>query len=147
VVHLLKKAGYDAKTEEMLSFLEVFSVPAPMRNIQPELSPVQLDVLAVLRTIYSREEVKSEWMVIPELGMKSDIFIPKLNLVVEVDGTDHFCIGNRIRARTLMRDGLILESSYSLAIVTTDDLNKLKGVTAKIQFMTALINSKVKPKA
>lgn len=122
---------------------------------------MQLDMLAVLRVIYSQEQVLTEYPVIKELDVCVDAFIPHLNLAVETDGSFHrpkfldnitdlgatSATGesaegqNWQTTRTLFRTGLITETGCKLLRVTDLEWNRLKGLSAKTQFLTSRLQA------
>lgn len=116
---------------------------------------MQLDVLAVLRVLYSEEKVLAEHPVIQELDLCVDAYIEHLNIGVETDGSyhrpkflDHLSDADSLATkgqsseganwqttRTLFRTGLVADAGYKLLRVSDLEWNRLKGLSAKKQFL------------
>ena len=105
-------------------------------------SLLQADVLAVLRTMYSREKVISEFSVSPSLDLKSDIFLPDLNIAVEVNGSSHYLAESSfLTPKSVFRYGLISDIGHKTLPVHHETWSKLKGLQSKKEYLSSSIDT------
>lgn len=130
-------------------------LPRSVPRSRVSISPIQMDVLAVLRVIYTGQKVVAEHTIIEELDLTVDAYIEHLDLAVETDGAFHrpkFLekeantmdwtaeqteekLRNWQTTRTLLRSGLIQESCTKLMRVSDLEWNTLKGFGEKQQYL------------
>lgn len=129
----LKKAGFDLTLPHIEMKSRVFE--------ESKVSSIQKDVLAVLRVMYGQEKVLSESILDVGLNLKSDIFLPHLNLVVEVDGQQHF-VGSLslLTAKSAFRTGVQRDLGFKTLTVNHLDWSPLKGLNQKLKFLSNQIN-------
>lgn len=130
---------------------EIGGIELPSQSLRvydgkPRVSPIQIDVLAVLRVMYGREKVLSEHSLDSGLNLSCDVYVPHLGLVVEIDGPTHF-VGRSLlyTARTAFRTGLQRDCGFKTVNIYFDAWNNLKGLNSKMQFLSNLIDCALKP--
>lgn len=114
----------------------------PFSKSPHTISILQQDVLAVLRVIYGLDRVLSENVFDQNLNLSSDIFVPHLNLAIEVDGPDHFVGSSCLpTGKTLFRTGL--QQDYGLRTISLDHRHwsRLSGLSSKVGYITNRISA------
>lgn len=133
IAFVLNKVGIDANIPDI-----------PTSGLVPDkirVSPIQLDVLAVLRVMYGRERVLSEYLIDKDLNLKCDVFVPHLKVALEIDGQPHFVgSSNLLTAKSAFRTGLQRDLGLKTVIVNHSVWSPLKGLNSKSKFMSDLIN-------
>lgn len=92
--------------------------------------------------MYERERVLSEHTISSDLALTADIFVPHLNLAVEVDGTDHFVSSSgHATGKTLFRNGILRDCGLLVLCIDHRLWSPLKGLTAKVDYLSEKILS------
>jgi hypothetical protein len=133
VVFSLNKAGIDLN----FSAIEV----QPSGPIETRVSSIQLDVLAVFRVMYGHEKVFSEHILDSSLDIKCDVWVPHLNLAIEIDGLTHF-VGSSslLTAKSAFRTGVQRDLGFKTLTLNHKDWSPLKGLNQKLKFLSDQIN-------
>ena len=87
--------------------------------------------------MYGRDDVVLEYQVSSDLPhLRTDIYLPKLNLCIEVEGSSHYLAdGKTLTASTVYRHGILRDLGYSSLSVSHFDWNNLKGLGAKQKYL------------
>jgi len=95
-------------------------------------SLIHADVLAVVRTMYPQQRVLAEHCLHKELDIKTDIFLPEMQLAIEVNGESHYVAAtNQLTPRSYFRNGLLMDLGFSVLTIDHRDWSALKGLQSK----------------
>lgn len=105
-------------------------------------SLIHADVLAVMRTMYSQEPVLAEYCLSPDLDLRTDIFMPQMQLAIEVNGQSHYLPATgQLTARSFFRTGLIMDLGFGVLNIDHREWSALKGLQSKKEHLASGLSS------
>lgn len=107
---------------------------------EPKVSLLQIDVFSVLKVLEIDPETSLEYQAVAANNFRVDIYIPRLRLVVEVNGNSHYADGARLlNMKSRYRLGLLLDSGFGVLTVHHAQWSQLKGLGQKMQFLSGYL--------
>ena len=92
--------------------------------------------------MYPQEPVLAEHCLSHKLDLRTDIFMPQMQLAIEVNGQSHYLpTSGHLTPRSVFRTGLVMDLGFFVLNVDHREWSALKGLQSKKEHLASGLSS------